>query len=123
MKAVLLVALGGALGALSRWAVGSWVDGFTTGSKFPVGILAVNLIGCLVIGVVFGISENRQWMTETARLSILVGFLGSFTTFSTFGWNTFELIRGGQALLAFANVLISVAGGLAAVWLGWIMAK
>ena len=123
MKAVLLVALGGALGAVSRWAAGAGIDRLSGGSKFPLGILAVNLAGCLAIGVIYGFAENRQWLTEGARLFLLAGFLGSFTTFSTFGWNTFDLFRAGREMLALANVLVSVVGGLAAVWLGWTLAK
>ena len=123
MKAVLLVALGGALGALTRYALVEWVDWATPKSRFPWGILAANLLGCFAIGLVFGIAEHRNWLTEAARLMALVGFLGSFTTFSTFGWNTFELFRNGQAALAFANVAISVIGGLASVWAGWALAR
>jgi len=123
MKAILLIALGGACGALSRAGLVELLDWLTPKSNFPWAILAVNLIGCLVIGVVFGTAENRDWLSEAARMMILVGFLGSFTTFSTFGWNTFELLRNGQTALAFANVAISVFGGLAAVWAGWALAR
>lgn len=123
MKAILLVALGGALGALARLGVVSLVGATWPKTRLPWGILAANLAGCLAIGIIFGLAENRNWFTEPARLIVLVGFLGSFTTFSTFGWNTFELFRTGHAALAFANVAISVLGGLAAVWAGWAMAR
>ena len=123
MKAILLIALGGAFGALSRAGLVEWLDWLTPKSNFPWAILSVNLLGCLAIGLIFGAAENRNWLSEATRLMILVGFLGSFTTFSTFGWNTFELFRNGQTVFAFANVALSVMGGLAAVWAGWAIAR
>ena len=123
MKAILLIALGGAFGALSRAGLVEWLDWLTPKSNFPWAILTVNLLGCLAIGLIFGAAENRDWLSEATRMMILIGFLGSFTTFSTFGWNTFELFRNGQAVLAFANVALNVMGGLAAVWAGWAMTR
>lgn len=123
MKGILLVALGGAAGALLRWGVAGLVDRIAAPTRFPYGILAANLIGCLLIGLLFGFAENRNWLNDPIRWLALVGFLGSFTTFSTFGWNTFELIRTGHTPIAVANILVSLAGGVLAVWAGYTAAR
>ena len=134
MKALLLVALGGACGALLRWAVAGGVEFLATrsrtpladqwdGARFPWGILAVNLLGCLAIGILYGLAESRDWLTDATRWLVLVGFLGSFTTFSTFGWQSFELLKQGQVFFALGNVLASVLGGLLLVWAGYALVR
>ncbi|MCB1065374.1 MAG: fluoride efflux transporter CrcB [Verrucomicrobiae bacterium] len=130
MKAFLLVAFGGASGALLRWFVAGGVDwlvgktgGAAIGPKFPWGILAANLLGCLVIGLLYGLAETRDWLTDATRWLLFVGFLGSFTTFSTFGWNSFELIREGHLGMGLANVGASVILGLLCVWVGYAMGR
>lgn len=123
MKAFLLVAFGGAAGALLRWAVAGGIDWLFKGVRFPWGILAANLLGCLAIGLIYGLAESRDWLTDATRWLLLVGFLGSFTTFSTFGWQTFQLLRDGHPGLAFANILASVALGLLCVWGGYLVGR
>lgn len=122
LKALLPLVLGGSLGAVSRWGVQQWVDG-RAGSSFPWGILAINVGGCFLFGWLFAYLETRAWASESLKLAIFTGFLGSFTTFSTFGWNTLELLREGHAGLALANVAASVILGLAAVWAGLSLAR
>ncbi len=120
MKSLFLVALGGSMGAVSRWALGSWLDRLTIGTKFPVGIFAANALGCLVIGILFGLAEGRGWISDAnLRLLVFTGFLGSFTTFSTFSWNTFELFKSGNFGVALANVFGTVLVCLLAVWAGY----
>jgi CrcB protein len=131
MKAFLLVAFGGAAGALLRWIVAGGVDwlanrgaaGTEVSSKFPWGILAANLLGCLLIGLLYGLAETRDWLTDAYRWLLFVGFLGSFTTFSTFGWNSFELMREGHLGLGLANIGASVVLGLLCVWAGYAIGK
>lgn len=124
LKILAPLVIGGSLGAVSRWGVQQWVDGrFGTGSPFPWGILVVNLAGCFLFGWLFGFLENRTWGTEAMRLAIFTGYLGSFTTFSTFSWNTLELLRSGAIGLALANVGASVILGLFAVWLGMLLGR
>lgn len=123
MKALLLVAFGGAAGALARWAVAGGIERLAPGARFPWGTLVVNLAGCLVIGLLYGLAETRDWLTDAARWLLFVGFLGSFTTFSTFSWQSFDLLRQGHPALAFANILTSVALGLLCVWGGYVMGK
>jgi CrcB protein len=94
-----------------------------TGISFPWGTLMVNVTGCLVIGVLLTLAEEREVLSREARLLLVVGFLGSYTTFSTFGWETVALLRDNDVARATGNVLLSTAGGLAGVWLGIILAR
>lgn len=120
MKAVVFVALGGCLGALSRWGLTYWIDRLRPPTlSFPLGILIANVLGCFLFGLLFGLGESRSWMSNAVRLALFTGFLGSFTTFSTFSWNTLELLKNGEIIPAFANVLLSVFLGLAGVWAGY----
>jgi len=127
VKTLLPLVIGGSLGAVARWGLQRWVDGRipagAAASPFPWGILAVNVLGCFLFGWLFSRLEGRSWAPEPLRLAIFTGFLGSFTTFSTFGWNTLELLRGGQAALALGNVAASVILGLAAVWAGFSVGR
>ena len=124
MKTILPLVLGGSLGAVARWGLHRVVDlRFPAGAAFPWGILLVNVAGCFLFGWLFSRFEGREWASESLRLAVFTGFLGSFTTFSTFGWNTFELMRDGQAGLALLNVAASVILGLAAVWAGYSLGR
>jgi CrcB protein len=118
LKIILAIAAGGAAGAVGRYALGGLVQAMT-GAVFPVGTLAVNVLGCLLIGILGAVFAGPHLVGEPWRMALLVGLLGSFTTFSTFGWETFELINDGQVARAGLNVLASVTLGLAAVWLGY----
>lgn len=95
----------------------------TQRGAFPWGIFAVNILGCFLFGLLFAIGENRSWMTDQTRLLIFTGFLGSLTTFSTFGWNSFQLIKDGQITTALLNILLSVVIGIGGVWLGFKLGK
>lgn len=115
---LLLVGTGGFVGSALRYAVSGWVQRIDPDGAFPFGTLAVNLAGCLVIGVLGGLSEARSVLGPEARLLVLIGVLGGFTTFSTFGWETLALLREGELAAAGFNVGASVALGIGAVWLG-----
>lgn len=97
-------------------ASGAW-------ALFPAGTLAVNLLGCLAIGLVAALVEERGALDPAARVFLLVGVLGGFTTFSTFGYETVALVRDGNLLLAGGNVAASLAAGLAGVWAGIVVAR
>lgn len=86
---------------------------------FPYGTLSVNVLGCLVIGVLGGLADARGVLGPTARLVVVLGVLGGFTTFSTFAYETLALLRDGEHLHAAANVLSSVAVSMVAVWIGY----
>lgn len=115
----LAIACGGAIGAAARHALNVALH-TGTAARFPWSTFVANAVGCLVIGLVAGLfaSARLHW-NETARAFVLVGLLGGFTTFSTFGLDTLTLARTGQGATAVFNVLGQVAVGLSAVWLGY----
>src|SRR5262245_44380660 len=116
MKWWLLFAGGGA-GSMLRYAVGLWVEA-RVGPGFPWGTFAVNVSGCFLIGVLATLADERAWITPAARLALVTGVLGGFTTFSTFGLETWELVEDGRAWLAAVNAAASVGLGLIAVVVG-----
>ncbi len=121
MKAALpylLVGLGGFFGANARFVLARWI-GTLLDTRFPMGTLVVNLIGCFALGGVAAIVLTRVvTRPDDVRLAVAVGFLGAFTTFSTFGYETLALIEDGSWLAALINILVSVALGLLAVHAG-----
>ncbi|MBN2310342.1 MAG: fluoride efflux transporter CrcB [Candidatus Hydrogenedentes bacterium] len=122
MAKVLMVAAGGAAGAVLRYAIAGWTQRLASGS-FPVGTLAVNVVGCFLIGFL-GVAFSRYILIrEEYRLALTIGLLGAFTTFSTYGWETFSLMNDGQKWQAALNLLASNAFGLAGVWLGFRLAE
>ena len=118
MTKYLLIAVGGAAGSVLRFAMQGWVQRLAGGS-FPAGTLAVNVLGCLLIGLCSAMFAGPVLIREEYRFGLLVGILGGFTTFSTFGLETFNLAGGGQHRLALANVVASCGLGFAAVWAGY----
>ncbi len=117
MQAILLVALGGAVGSLLRYETGALVLRYTGPAAFPWGTFAVNVTGCLIAGLLAGLGERHAFLTAELRLLVFTGFLGGFTTFSAFGVETVALIERGQWGLAAVYVVASVLCGLAALWL------
>ena len=115
---VLFVALGGALGSVSRYLLGTWIQSLSKSIDFPYGTLTVNLIGCFVIGFLSQLAESRGAFTPESRALVFVGVLGGFTTFSSFGNDTINLLREGKTFNALANVGANVIVGLLLVWLG-----
>ncbi len=115
---ILFVALGGALGSVSRYMLGTWVQSVSKSIDFPFGTLMVNLIGCFVIGFLSQLAEARGVFTSESRALVFVGILGGFTTFSSFGNDTINLLRDGETFNALANVGANVILGLVLVWLG-----
>jgi len=115
---VSLVALGGALGSVSRYLLGVWIQSASQSVDFPFGTLTVNLIGCFVIGFLSQLAESRGAFTPETRGLVFVGVLGGFTTFSSFGNDTLNLFRDGETVNALVNVGANVILGLALVWLG-----
>jgi CrcB protein len=115
---VVFVALGGALGSVSRYLLGSWIQALSQSIDFPYGTLTVNLIGCFVIGFLAQLAETRGAFTQEARAFVFIGILGGFTTFSSFGSDTINLFRDGETANALLNVGANVIVGLILVWLG-----
>lgn len=122
MQKTILIAVAGLVGTLLRY----WLSGYVAkqhGETFPWGTMAVNLIGCLVTGAVFFVTEERLLLSPTVRTVILIGLLGGFTTFSSYGLQTFTLMRDGAYLLALANVVVSNTLGVFMVWLGYVLGR
>jgi len=115
---ILLIGLGGFIGSILRYLASGYVQQSTKSADFPYGTLAVNVIGCFVIGFLAQLAEGRGLFTSESRSFVFVGILGGFTTFSSFGNETFNLARDRQMLNALANVGANVIVGLFAVWLG-----
>lgn len=118
MKGILLVALGGAVGSVARYKLSGYVLHHTIDWRFPAGTFAVNVIGCLVAGVLAGLAEKHDLLSADARLLLFTGLLGGFTTFSAFGLETMYLMRRGDFAIAGANIVLSVIAGLVALALG-----
>ncbi len=123
MVKLFYVAVGGAAGSLARYGL-SGLAQRVFGPRFPAGTLAVNVLGCLLIGVVFGLLlSNRLLLSPQVQAMVLVGVLGGLTTFSTFGYETFELISDGQWAAAIGNILLNNGLGLAGVFVGYRLAE
>ncbi len=115
----LLVAIGGAIGASVRYGAGVWL--LKPNGLFPWITWSVNLLGCFLAGVFFALSQKYPALQQEARLFLMVGILGGFTTFSSFGLETFQLLRHGQNGLALAYALSSVIAGVIALSLGFYL--
>jgi len=122
VKNLLLVGAGGFLGSVLRYVAGGAVQAAARHVPFPWGTLAVNAAGCLLIGLLGGLAETRHVLGPEQRLFLITGFLGGFTTFSAYGFETYYLVRVGEPGLAAANALGQVALGLACVWAGHALA-
>ncbi|SOB57800.1 putative fluoride ion transporter CrcB [Pseudodesulfovibrio profundus] len=114
---ILSLCIGGAAGTLSRY----WLSGVAqrmVGGSFPLGTFTVNIVGCLLFGLVWGFFENRLLPGSEIRLLCLTGFMGAFTTFSTYMFETAELVKFGQVAMAMLNVVGQSVAGLVFVLLG-----
>ena len=122
MLNMLAVALGAAIGANLRYGITLWATQ-RFGPLFPYGTLLINLLGCLSIGVLLTLASNRLSMSEPMRLLLVTGLLGGFTTFSSFGYETYVMIQEGRWQAAALYVVISVLLGLLAVFIGAALVK
>jgi CrcB protein len=122
MRAMLLVAGAGAAGAVARYAVALAAER-TWGGHFAFGTLLVNVLGCLALGFLLEVERGSDLVTHSVRLLVAVGFLGAFTTFSTFGYETLRYVQDGSPHLALLNVAANLTLGLLAVWLGVGLAR
>ena len=122
MRNLLIVGAGGFLGSVARYLVSGWATQLTQASRFPAGTAVVNISGCLLIGLVAGIAEHGHVMSATTRMFLLTGILGGYTTYSAFAYETWFLGRSNLSWAAAGNVVLQVAAGLGAVWLGAALA-
>jgi CrcB protein len=121
MKQMLWVGIGGCLGSMARYKIGGFVLHRSEGFDFPLSTFAVNLLGCLIIGVLAGLVERHDLFSPATRLFLFTGLLGGFTTFSAFAYEGTFLIRRGLIGMAAGYAILSVIGGLVAVWIGMKM--
>jgi CrcB protein len=121
MGNALFVGIGGFIGSVLRYVLSGAVQEWTRRDDFPVGTLAVNVLGCLVIGLLSQLAEARGAFSPETRAFVVIGVLGGFTTFSSFGNETINLWRDGEGFLAFVNIAGQVVLGLGAVWLGRVL--
>ena len=119
LKSILLVSLGAVVGAVARYLL-SEATLRTFGDGFPYGTLLVNVIGCLVIGILGG---GIPAMQETTKLLLITGVLGALTTFSTFGWESLELMQNGKVGVALVNIGLNVVVSLVAVYGGYLIGQ
>lgn len=121
MLKLLLIAAGGALGSLARYAVSGLVQRLGDGA-FPIGTLTVNVVGCFAIGLLHALFSGPYLIREEYRIALTIGLLGGFTTFSSFGWETFALASDGEGFRAVMNLLLSITLGFTATWIGYRLA-
>jgi CrcB protein len=118
MTNLLLIGFGGFIGSVLRYLTSGYVQQASKSIDFPYGTFFVNLLGCFIIGFLAQLAEEHGVFTNQSRLFVFTGFLGGFTTFSSFGNETLNLVRDSQTMNALANVGANVILGLLAVWLG-----
>ena len=119
---IFIIGAGGFVGAVLRYLISGWIQYRSGLQLFPIGTMGVNLIGCFFIGLLTLLVESKLVMSVEMRSFVLIGILGAFTTFSTFGNETFHLLREGRVDLAILNSVGQVVAGLLMVWLGRVVA-
>ncbi len=117
-----MLAVAGVVGTLARWGLQGWVQRLT-GAAFPWGTLAVNALGCFLFGIVFVAAEERELISSQTRIILLVGFMGAFTTFSSYAFETAALLRDSQWLYALGNMALQNVLGLACVFAGFALGR
>lgn len=123
MNQLMLVALGGAIGSVARFKLSGLVLRYSLDWRFPFPTFTVNIIGCLVIGILAGLASREGFISADMRVLLFTGLVGGFTTFSAFGLETMVLLREGHIGIAAAYVVASIVVGLAVMWLGFELAK
>jgi fluoride exporter len=121
LQRYLLIALGGALGSIARYWVGSSISG-RMGTRFPFGTLVINLTACIIIGFTLTYFGKRADLSPAWRFLVPIGFIGAYSTFSTYEWETLSTLRSGAFFLAALYAVGSLILGLAATWFGTALA-
>jgi|SRR5208283_545707 len=122
MMNIIIIGIGGFIGSITRYGMAFWI-GQRWGRSFPLGTFVINVSGSFVIGLLMTLFTERLLVNPQWRLLLVVGFLGAYTTFSTFEYETGTLVRDGEWLIAGMNVVFSVMAGFIALKLGAMLAK
>lgn len=122
MNKYLMIGIGGFLGSVARYWVGAAI-GNRMGTRFPYGTFAINITGSFLLGMIMTVLAERMNWNANLRYLVPIGFIGAYTTFSTFEWETFRSVQEGQLLVALLNVVLSVVIGFLALWGGVITGK
>ncbi len=122
IKSILLVGFGGGIGSIFRYLTSIAISKYFP-TKFPLATFTANILGCFIIGLLFGYFEKNNLVNSDMKLLFVTGFCGGYTTFSTFGYENISLFQSNNSLLAFAYIAASLIFGLLAVWIGLIIAK
>lgn len=117
MQKILWIALAGAFGNIARFGLSGFVQR-AYGAGFPMGTLAVNVLGCFLFGAIWSLAETRVGISAEVRTVVLIGFMGAFTTFSSFAFETAQMVRDSQWLFAFGNILVQNLVGIGCLFLG-----
>jgi CrcB protein len=121
MERLLWICVGGAAGTAARYGIGLWASGRFTG-PFPIGTIVVNLVGCFAVALVMSIATAHAW-PATLRMAITIGFIGGFTTYSSFNYETTRLVLDGASTTAVIYLLVTTLGALLAGWLGLLCGR
>ena len=119
MRTLVLIGTGGFIGSILRYLLSGYVQQVSKGFQFPFGTLTVNVVGCVLVGILAELADQHTLISDETRGFLIVGLLGGFTTFSAFGNETMNLLRDGELWLAGGNIVGHVLLTLVAVWLGY----
>jgi CrcB protein len=122
MRTLLLIGLGGGIGSILRYLTSVVIQKYYA-TVFPLATLVVNILGCLLIGIIMGLLEKNQVNDSAIKWLLVTGFCGGFTTFSAFGYENIRLLQNGNVFLPFVYISTSIILGLGSVWLGFILVK
>ncbi|MEA1986477.1 MAG: fluoride efflux transporter CrcB [Candidatus Marinimicrobia bacterium] len=121
LNKILAVGIGGFIGSISRYLISGWIQQFSQSGVFPWGTFFVNILGCFLIGIIGALSDGFEFFNSTIRILIMIGILGGFTTFSSFGYESFHLIRNKELFTAMIYMVSHFTLGIIFAWIGYTL--
>jgi CrcB protein len=122
IRTLLLIGLGGSIGSILRYLTSVVIEKYYA-TIFPLATLIINILGCLLIGIIMGLLEKNHVTDSSMKWLLVTGYCGGFTTFSAFGYENIRLLQNGNILLALVYISASIILGLGSVWLGFVLVK